>query len=242
MATKTTNYNLTKPSYSENADISVINSNMDIIDSKMKELENKAGTGGSGSNVEWNQIQTSGTKIAEVTIDGTMTEVYAPSESGGGSDDVDLTQAEYDALSDTKLTDNKNYFINDASETNGNLVRNGKSYTGGGSGSGYSETLLFENTGKVSSGTIALSDSILNYNQLVFEVTNNNETNWNATSFCNYLVSAISDRIGGQTENKGIIANGVSGSWNVMFFTTENSITFGDTASLLVKRIYGIKF
>ena len=84
MATKTTNYNLAKPSYSENADISVINSNMDIIDSKMKEIENKAGTGGGGSNVEWNQIQTTGSKIAEVTIDGTTTEVYAPSESGGG--------------------------------------------------------------------------------------------------------------------------------------------------------------
>ena len=96
MATKTTNYNLTKPSYSENADISVINSNMDIIDSKMKEIEDKAGTGGGGSSVSWNQIQTTGTKIAEVTIGGTMTEVYAPSESGGGggsSDDVELTSS-----------------------------------------------------------------------------------------------------------------------------------------------------
>lgn len=113
---------------------------------------------------------------------------------------------------------------------------------GGGSGSGYTETLLFENTGKVSSGTTTLSDSILNYNQLVFEVTNNNEKNWNATSFCNYLVSAISDRIGGQSENKGIVANGVDGAWNVMFFTTENSLTFGTTTGLLVKRIYGIKY
>ena len=132
MATKTTNYNLTKPSYSENADISVINSNMDIIDSKMKEIEDKAGTGGGGSSVSWNQIQTTGSKIAEVTIDGATTEVYAPSESGGGGSDssVELTQAEYDALPDTKLTDNKNYFIKDATENNGNLVRNGKSYTG----------------------------------------------------------------------------------------------------------------
>ena len=111
-----------------------------------------------------------------------------------------------------------------------------------GTGSGYSETLLFENTNKVSSGTITLSDSILNYNQLIVETTNNNETNWNATSFCPYLVSAISDRIGGQSENKGIIANGIAGSWNVIFFTTEDSITLGDTTNLLVKRIYGIKY
>lgn len=112
----------------------------------------------------------------------------------------------------------------------------------GGSGSGYSETLLFENTNKVSTGTITLSDSILNYKQLVVEVTNNNETNWNATSFCNYLVSAISDRIGGQSENKGIIANGIAGSWGVMFFATEDSITFGSGDAILVKRIYGIKY
>ena len=36
-----------------------------------------------GSVVEWTQIQNTGTKIAEVDIDGTTTDVYAP--SGGGS-------------------------------------------------------------------------------------------------------------------------------------------------------------
>ena len=49
MATKTTNYNLTKPSYNESADISVINQNMDIIDEKMKEIENAIGGGGGAS-------------------------------------------------------------------------------------------------------------------------------------------------------------------------------------------------
>lgn len=43
MATKTTNYNLTKPAYDENADIKVINDNMDIIDAKMKEIEDAGG-------------------------------------------------------------------------------------------------------------------------------------------------------------------------------------------------------
>jgi parallel beta-helix repeat protein len=37
MATQTTNYNLTKPSYEDNADIKVINENMDTIDGKLKE-------------------------------------------------------------------------------------------------------------------------------------------------------------------------------------------------------------
>lgn len=57
-----------------------------------------SGGGGGGSIVGWNQIQTStgATKIAEITIDGTQTDVYAPSGGGGGSTtlagltDVDL--------------------------------------------------------------------------------------------------------------------------------------------------------
>ena len=117
MATTTTNYGLTKPSYGDNADIAVINSNMDKIDAKMKEIEDAGGSGAStwadvankpfetigsglnvdesgalnvtgggsgGSSVSWNQIQTSGTKIAEVTIDGTKKDVYAPTVGSGG--------------------------------------------------------------------------------------------------------------------------------------------------------------
>lgn len=38
-----------------------------------------------GSDVQWNQIQTEGTKIAEVTIEGETTEVFAPVGGGGGS-------------------------------------------------------------------------------------------------------------------------------------------------------------
>lgn len=45
------------------------------------------GGGGGGSIVGWNQIQTStgATKIAEITIDGTKQDVYAPQGGGGGS-------------------------------------------------------------------------------------------------------------------------------------------------------------
>ena len=51
MATQTTNYGLKKPSYSDTADIGVINSNMDVIDAKMKEIDDKAGSGGGGTSV-----------------------------------------------------------------------------------------------------------------------------------------------------------------------------------------------
>ena len=40
--------------------------------------------GGGGSSVSWNQLQTSGSKIAELTIDGTKTDVYAPTGGSGG--------------------------------------------------------------------------------------------------------------------------------------------------------------
>lgn len=71
---------------------------------------------GGTSNVEWTQEVTSGTKIAEITIDDETTEVYAPK---GGADAVILTKEEYDALPDTKLTDNKQYFVKDWSQSGG---------------------------------------------------------------------------------------------------------------------------
>ena len=65
MATQTTNYGLTKPSYNETADIGVINSNMDIIDAKMKEIDNKAGGGGGSGNTDtYGHV-----KVGSVTID-----------------------------------------------------------------------------------------------------------------------------------------------------------------------------
>lgn len=48
MATKTTNYNLTKPDMTDYADIRVLNANMDIIDSAMKSISDLAGAGGGG--------------------------------------------------------------------------------------------------------------------------------------------------------------------------------------------------
>lgn len=55
MATKTTNYNLTKPDLEDWADIRVLNANMDIIDNEMKAISNRVATGGTsggGSSVD----------------------------------------------------------------------------------------------------------------------------------------------------------------------------------------------
>lgn len=129
MATYTTNYNLEKPEASDQfGDFRTsYNSNMDIIDANL-------GGGGSGDTVSWTQIQTTGTKIAEIDINGTSQDVYAPTGGGGGSvNDVlvngvsvvdgngdaqitsykEVTQAEYDALPSSKESDGVAYFIKD---------------------------------------------------------------------------------------------------------------------------------
>lgn len=135
MATYTTNYNLEKPDASDPfGDFRTsYNANMDIID------QNMGGGGGSGDTVSWTQIQTTGTKIAEIDINGTSQDVYAPSGGGGGGsvNDVlvngvsvvdgngdaqitsykEVTQAEYDALPSSKESDGVAYFIKDATPT-----------------------------------------------------------------------------------------------------------------------------
>lgn len=52
MATKTTNYNLTKPDMTDYADIRVLNANMDIIDAEMKTISDLAGSGSGGTSVD----------------------------------------------------------------------------------------------------------------------------------------------------------------------------------------------
>ena len=47
-----------------------------------------------GDTVSWNQIQATGTKIAEISINGTSTDVYAPMGGGGtytAGDGIDIT-------------------------------------------------------------------------------------------------------------------------------------------------------
>lgn len=44
-----------------------------------------ANPSGGGDSVSWTQLQSTGTKIAEIDINGTTTNVYAPSGGGGGS-------------------------------------------------------------------------------------------------------------------------------------------------------------
>lgn len=56
-------------------------------------IDYASGGGGSGDTVTWTQLQASGTKIAEIDINGTTQDVYAPTGGGGGgSVDYSLTE------------------------------------------------------------------------------------------------------------------------------------------------------
>ena len=82
MGTYTPNLNLYKPDPTDDYEdfLPEFNDNMNKID--------QSGGGGGGSSVSWNQILQSGTKIAEVTINGTTQDVYAPSGGGGGGESM----------------------------------------------------------------------------------------------------------------------------------------------------------
>lgn len=74
--------------------------------------------GGGGSTVSVNPIVTTGTHIADITVDGNKSELYAPN-GGGGSEFVEMTKAQYDALPADKLTDGVPRLITDYAESGG---------------------------------------------------------------------------------------------------------------------------
>lgn len=80
MSTFTPNYNLEKPDSTDSFSSfrESYNSNMDKIDG--------IGGGGSGDSVSWTQVQSSGTKIAEIDINGTSQNVYSPTPPTKTSD------------------------------------------------------------------------------------------------------------------------------------------------------------
>lgn len=113
MATYTPNYNLEKPDSSDPfGDFrQSYNSNMDIIDQNL-------GGGGGGDSVSWTQIQNTGTKIAEIDINGTTTDVYAPNGSGDISALLQgMAVGRY--TFDSNVVDDRDYYLEDE---NGNLI------------------------------------------------------------------------------------------------------------------------
>ena len=70
----------------------------------------------SGSEVEVTQIQSTGTHIADIEVDGVTTELYAPTSGGGGGiSATELSSSDYEALTPQQKSDaSVLYFINDS--------------------------------------------------------------------------------------------------------------------------------
>ena len=71
-------------------------------DSVAQKWKNVNGGGGGGDSVAWSQIVTTGTKIAEITINGTTTDVYAPQGGGGFSALLVITANSGETITATK--------------------------------------------------------------------------------------------------------------------------------------------
>lgn len=95
MSTLTPNYNLYKPEGTDDFDnfLSEFGDNMDIIDANL-------GGGGGGGNV--NDVLVNGVSVVDGNHDAQITSYK------------EVTQAQYDALPSSKLTDGIAYFIKDA--------------------------------------------------------------------------------------------------------------------------------
>ena len=75
----------TTSNYGETILSSLHNSSAEDVAATSKAVKDAYDLANGKSTVSWSQSQSSGTKIATVTIDGTPTDVYAPSGGGGGS-------------------------------------------------------------------------------------------------------------------------------------------------------------
>ena len=124
MATNTTNYGLTKPAYSDTADIADINGNMDTVDSEMTKLSNSVAVVefgntatqaiASGKYVVWkgnlykaNQAISSG-----ATLSGKLTSV-----SGGGLNDVYSSLNGKIITEDSSITNGHRYRLNSSTDS-----------------------------------------------------------------------------------------------------------------------------
>lgn len=144
MATYTENYNLVKPTMAESADIRTINGNMDSVDNIMHATQvslapaydqNETYNTGDIVMYEFLMYECLDDDVTG-TWDATKWQRTTAGEHGGGggsADYVELTQAEYNALTPAEKMNGTMYFITDAS--------------GGGGGGGSSE--IYDDTERV---------------------------------------------------------------------------------------------
>ena len=237
MATYTENYNLVKPTMAESADIRTINGNMDSVDNIMHATQvslapaydqNETYNTGDIVMYEFLMYECLDDDVTG-TWDATKWQRTTAGEHGGGggsADYVELTQAEYNALTPAEKMNGTMYFITDAS--------------GGGGGGGSAkivDTLWSGSETPSTTGTdITLSHAISDYDFIVFTVNQN-------SGYDSVVVVAVNDL----TIGESYISTGYGGSSIDVFFdyTSDTTIHIKSSASAYLTtytKITGLKF
>lgn len=148
------------------------------------------------------------------------------SSAGGGSQPIEITKEEYDALGDEKLTDNKLYFIKDYAES---YAMNGK---------GMVSKVLWSGSASATGNQITLNNSYKDYDLIYIHSTVTDDTQVRAD-----LVKP--DDIPLKSNNqKYIITASISDKNRRVMFNAESDtslyITYADNMS--ITKIIGLKF
>lgn len=200
------------------------------------ETSGKWVNGEGGTPIEPNPAAAATDTLSTIKIDNTVFSI-----GGGGTGDAvlyPLTTAEYNALTpEQKMDENVLYLLTDGGSGGGG---------GGGTGSGYSETVLWENASGQSfvnspAITLTLNDDISNYDMLMFELAPSDNLRWR---YHNIALTQNIDKTG--TNYFGSVTiGGTEGYAPGITYIDETSLSFhswGQAYSLTIYKIIGIKF
>lgn len=234
MATYTDNYQLTKPLYSETADVAAINNNMDKIDDIMHSSQvslapaydqNETYNTGDVVMYEFLMYECLEDNVTGVW-DATKWQRTTAGQHGGGSN-VEITPT---LQSGTKIAD---FEINGVS---GELYA--PSGGGGGGGGAYVDRLIFD-TYVAGNGTYELLESIDNYDALLvcgYGASGDSPTN--------FIMSQFVTKAEFYTKKIALLAT-VTGSTRRIFIQFPDSThvtTSSKEGDISLRFIYGIKF
>lgn len=233
MATTTTNYNLTKPTMAEIADIRTLNNNMDKVDEVMHSTQVSLApaydlleTYNTGDKVMYELLMY---KCKEDNVTGAWNpakwERTTAGENGSGGGGSSVVPNPSGTPTDTLNTIGIDGTIFDISGSGGG---------GTGEGSFYKETTLWSGS---DSASMTLSESFENYDAImVIARTTYNNTEYSMSAV--WLTSYLSDHI-----NDGMRFGLTGDSWYIYFSITDDT-TFArqDQYYFYISEIKGLKF
>ena len=276
MATGTAWYNLTKPAATENYDLSVWNRNLDMIDAQMHQNETETFNGataladGTVGNVPaplqadkdkflkgdgtWD-TPSGGSDMTGATASNPGTHGLVPAPSAGdntkylkGDGTWDTPSGGGGSSSLSGLTD-----VDLSSPTNGQVLKYNSTTSkwenadeSGGSGS-YSTTTLFTGNSSTTSGELTLSDSIRNYDMLMFVIgwpTTSTEAQASFLIDTNYFANTYIYNNGGTTiADPHMFCCTYSTSYlRIKCGSANDKILIYDSTDTAVYKILGVKY